>query len=197
MNTFPLKILDVESPFYEGECLSLVIPTSDGQYGIQAGHSAPPAARTMDVLADWTVEDDLKYFAGTATYRTTVTLSPEAAARATRLALGEIPSGLATVEVNGTDCGVVWCAPWEAKAVFRPGTNTIVVRVTNNWHNRLLGDCFLPENARVTRSTLRYWNIPRTKDKDQPWKLTPRVYSGYSAFDPLQPSGLLGPVSVR
>ena len=157
----------------------------------------PPAARTMDALADWTVEDDLKYFAGTATYRTTVTLSPEAAARATRLALGEIPSGLATVEVNGTDCGVVWCAPWEAKAVFRPGTNTIVVRVTNNWHNRLLGDCFLPENARVTRSTLRYWNIPRTKDKDQPWKLTPRVYSGYSAFDPLQPSGLLGPVSVR
>ena len=39
MNTFPLKILDVESPFYEGECVSLVIPTSDGQYGIQAGHS--------------------------------------------------------------------------------------------------------------------------------------------------------------
>ena len=39
MKTFPLKILDVESPFYEGECVSLVIPTDDGQYGIQAGHS--------------------------------------------------------------------------------------------------------------------------------------------------------------
>lgn len=39
MNTFALKVLAAEKPFYEGECISLVIPTINGQYGIQANHS--------------------------------------------------------------------------------------------------------------------------------------------------------------
>ncbi len=39
MNTFSLKVLAAEKPFYEGECMSLVIPTDDGQYGIQAKHN--------------------------------------------------------------------------------------------------------------------------------------------------------------
>ena len=159
--------------------------------------ATPPAPRTMEKLVDWTTVDDLKYFAGTATYKTTVTLTAEEAARATRLSLGELPSGLATVEVDGTDCGIVWCAPWEAKAIFRPGKNTVVVRVTNNWYNRLVGDCFLPSEKRITRSTLRYWNEPRKKDPARPWDIQPTVYSGYATSDPLQPSGLIGPVSVR
>ncbi|MBQ6340216.1 MAG: hypothetical protein IJI36_13835 [Kiritimatiellae bacterium] len=159
--------------------------------------ATPPASRTMEKLADWTTVDDLKYFAGTATYRTTVTLTDKEAARATRLSLGELPSGLATVEVNGTDCGIVWCAPWEAKASFRPGENTVVVRVTNNWYNRLVGDCFLPAEERVTRSTLRYWNVPRKKDPARPWNILPTVYSGYTTYDPLQPSGLVGPLSIK
>ena len=159
--------------------------------------ATPPAARTMEKLVDWTTVDDLKYFAGTATYRTTLTLTAEEAARATRLSLGELPSGLATVEVNRTDCGTVWCAPWEARAIFRPGENTIVVRVTNNWYNRLLGDCFLPPEKRVTKSTLRYWNEARKGDPNRPWSRLPTVYSGYSISDPLQRSGLLGPVVIR
>ena len=159
--------------------------------------ATPPSSRTLDKLADWTTIDDLKYFAGTATYRTTVTLTAEEALGATRLSLGELPSGLATVEVNSTDCGIVWCAPWEAKAIFRPGKNTVVVRVTNNWYNRLLGDCFLPEKDRVTRSTLRYWNEPRKKDPKRPWDIQPTVYSGYSTSDQPQPSGLIGPVTIK
>ncbi len=159
--------------------------------------ATPPAARTMEKLVDWTTVDDLKYFAGTATYRTTLTLTAEEAARATRLSLGELPSGLATVEVNRTDCGTVWCAPWEARAIFRPGENTIVVRVTNNWYNRLLGDCFLSPEKRVTKSTLRYWNEARKGDPNRPWSRLPTVYSGYSISDPLQRSGLLGPVVVK
>ncbi len=39
MNTFPVRILAADHPFYEGECCSLIIPTPDGMYGIQAGHS--------------------------------------------------------------------------------------------------------------------------------------------------------------
>lgn len=38
MNTFDLKILAAEKPLYDGDCISLVIPTIRGQYGIQAMH---------------------------------------------------------------------------------------------------------------------------------------------------------------
>lgn len=44
MNTFALKVLAAEKPFYEGECVSLVIPTINGQHGIQANHSNTIAA---------------------------------------------------------------------------------------------------------------------------------------------------------
>ena len=39
MNSFRLEVLASDKPFYEGECISLVIPTTQGQYGIQAMHS--------------------------------------------------------------------------------------------------------------------------------------------------------------
>lgn len=39
MRAFPLTILAAEKPFYEGECLSLVVPTPQGLYGVQATHS--------------------------------------------------------------------------------------------------------------------------------------------------------------
>ena len=161
--------------------------------------AAPPEARTLPALVDWTTVDDLKYFAGTAVYRTKVTLSAEDAARATTLSLGKVPSGLASVKVNGVDCGMVWCTPWtaEVNGALRAGGNEIEIRYVNNWYNRLLGDCFLPPEKRVTRSTLRYWNEPRKKDPARPWNVQPTVYSGYSTSDPLQPSGLIGPVSLR
>lgn len=44
MNIFTLKVLAAEKPFYEGECISLVIPTVNGQHGIQANHSNTIAA---------------------------------------------------------------------------------------------------------------------------------------------------------
>ncbi len=44
MNVFTLEVLAAEKPFYEGECVSLVIPLSDGQYGIQAKHNNTFAA---------------------------------------------------------------------------------------------------------------------------------------------------------
>ena len=39
MTSFPLHVLTAVKPFYEGECVSLVIPTASGFYGIQAKHS--------------------------------------------------------------------------------------------------------------------------------------------------------------
>ena len=39
MNTFKLHIWASEKPFYDGDCLSLIIPSVDGKYGIMAKHS--------------------------------------------------------------------------------------------------------------------------------------------------------------
>ena len=109
-------------------------------------------------------------------------------------------TGLAHVFVNGKDCGVVWCAPWEAdiSSALREGENEIEIRYTNNWYNRLVGDCFLPADRRITRSTLRYSMKARAKsDPKRPGLLLPTVYSGPAVSDSLQPSGLIGPVNIK
>ena len=111
-----------------------------------------------------------------------------------------MPSGLAHVFVNGKDCGVVWCAPWEADvtSALREGENEIEIRYTNNWYNRLVGDCFLKPEERVTRSTVRYSAVPRARtDPNRPWLMLPTIYSGPAVSDPLQPSGLIGPVILK
>ncbi len=38
MRTFQISVLASDHPFYEGPCESLVVPTMDGAYGIQANH---------------------------------------------------------------------------------------------------------------------------------------------------------------
>ncbi len=39
MKEFHVSILAADSDFYEGPCVSLVVPTIDGEYGILADHS--------------------------------------------------------------------------------------------------------------------------------------------------------------
>ena len=171
--------------------------------------AAPPAPVTMETLRDWTsfgedgkaASTELRYFAGTATYSTTIVGNGERGMGNGEyiLSLGEVPTGLAHVFMNGKDCGVVWCAPWEADvtSALREGENEIEIRYTNNWYNRLVGDCFLPAENRVTRSTVHYWSVPRRKPEGQSrWPLLPTIHSGPSVSDKLQPSGLLGPVRL-
>ena len=167
--------------------------------------AAPPAPIEMPALCDWTTfgengkadSTSLRYFSGTATYRTNLTIPQSSDCT---LSLGRVPTGVAHVFVNGVDCGVAWCAPWEVdvSSAVREGENEIEIRYTNNWYNRLVGDCFLSPEARVTRSTLRYSMKARAKsDPKRPLKLLPTIYSGPAISDPLQPSGLIGPVCIR
>lgn len=39
METFDVHIFAADRPFYEGPCISLVVPTVNGQYGVLAHHS--------------------------------------------------------------------------------------------------------------------------------------------------------------
>ena len=94
----------------------------------------------------------------------------------------------------------MWCAPWEADvtSALREGENEIEIRYTNNWYNRLVGDCFLPAENRVTRSTVHSWSVPRRKPEGQSrWPLLPTIHSGPAVSDPLQPSGLVGLVVLK
>ena len=50
MKTFQVSILVAERPFYEGPCLSLHVPASDGAYGILAGHRNMIAALVPGTL---------------------------------------------------------------------------------------------------------------------------------------------------
>ena len=50
MNEFTLVILAAERTFYEGSCISLVVPITQGQYGIQAMHSNMIAAIVPGML---------------------------------------------------------------------------------------------------------------------------------------------------
>jgi hypothetical protein len=130
-------------------------------------------------LKSWTDFDDpkLKYFSGTLEYTREVELSRDHFGNGKRLwlDLGEIHE-LAEVELNGRNLGIVWKPPFgmDITATARPGKNRLTVRVTNFWPNRIIGDQFLPEAERVTRTNIR--------------QLTQKT--------PLMPSGLLGPVRV-
>ena len=50
MDTFLVHILAADRSFYEGPCVSLTIPTSDGEMGILAHHSSMIAAILPGVL---------------------------------------------------------------------------------------------------------------------------------------------------
>lgn len=51
MNTFEVHIFSADQPCYEGVCESLVVPTSQGQYGILAYHSNMIAAVVPGMLS--------------------------------------------------------------------------------------------------------------------------------------------------
>ena len=44
MTEFKLTILEADSTFYDGNCISIIVPTSEGAYGIQANHENMIAA---------------------------------------------------------------------------------------------------------------------------------------------------------
>jgi hypothetical protein len=123
------------------------------------GWGAPPSL-TLDRLISWTEHPDpgVRFFSGIAECRTEVSV-PAAwlpAGRRTHLDLGELWA-VAEVELNGRNLGVAWKRPFrlEATAALRPGANTLLVRVANNWVNRLLGDSQSSGGPRFTRTNVR------------------------------------------
>jgi len=138
-----------------------------------------PAMVTFDKLMSWTESADagVKYFSGTASYTRTVNAPSEWFILGARLwlDLGDVKE-LAEVMVNGQPLSIVWKKPFRVDVTdaLKPGVNTVEIKVTNLWVNRLIGD----QQPNVTR------------------KYTYTTMSFYQANSPLLPSGLLGPVQL-
>lgn len=63
MKEFNLHILEADSAFYEGPCVSLVVPMPDGQYGILANHINMVAAVSIGTVKYVTPDGENHYVA--------------------------------------------------------------------------------------------------------------------------------------
>jgi hypothetical protein len=138
-----------------------------------------PEMVAFDRLASWSDSSivGVKYFSGTATYSKTIQIPEGALTPGARLwlDLGDVRD-LAEVAVNGKYLGIQWKTPFkvDVTGALRPGSNQIVIEVTNLWVNRLIGD----QQAYALK------------------KYAFTDFEPYKADSPLLPSGLLGPVRI-
>ncbi len=98
---------------------------------------------TRETLFDWSKEEDeqIRYYSGTAIYKTTFRWKNKLKKdEQVYLNLGKI-CDIATVRLNGVDCGTIWTAPYRADitAALKKGMNELEIEVTNTWANALKG----------------------------------------------------------
>jgi len=168
-----------------------------------------PFNRKFATLVDWSKQKDeaLKYFSGTARYGKTIRITSGDIGRNKRilLDLGELHD-IAELEINGQKVGVLWAPPYKTDITpyMKVGTNKLVVLITNNWANRLIGDEQYPadfewgsdrnEEGRAMKA------FPEWFLKNQPRPSTGRktfnLWYYYRQDSPLHPAGLLGPVQL-
>jgi len=166
-----------------------------------------PALMSLHRHAD----DGVKYFSGTATYLNTFQVAEEliAAGRKLYLDLGRVEI-LAEVRVNGTDLGIHWTQPYRVDItdVVHVGENSLEVRVTNLWPNRLIGDEQFPPENEYERGGTQFGasggqivRIPDWYSRGEPKPRGDRIafttYQHYFSDSPLLESGLVGPVRLR
>jgi hypothetical protein len=89
--------------------------------------------------------------------------------------LGSVKN-VAEVFINGKSMGTVWKTPFKVNITegVKKGLNTLEIKVTNLWVNRLVGDAQPDVKTKTTFTTMPF----------------------YQANAPLMSSGLLGPVVI-
>ncbi|MCR8666766.1 glycosyl hydrolase [Aestuariibaculum sp. M13] len=120
-----------------------------------AAYNGPSEALQINQLFDWTTSanDSIKFYSGTATYTKTFNWN-ESKSNDFWLQFDEV-NCIAEVILNNRACGVVWTYPFRINIseVLKTGENTLTVKVTNTWANRLIGDEKLPKDQRLTWTT--------------------------------------------
>jgi hypothetical protein len=132
----------------------------------------------IDSLISWTRFSDnrIKYYSGTAVYTKLFQWKPATVPNSIWLSLEQVEN-IASIKINGKDCGTLWTPPYrlDIASALKTGSNTIEISVANTWANRLEGDQLLPEKQRIT------WTIAPFRLKDKP----------------LLPAGILGDVKIE
>jgi hypothetical protein len=163
---------------------------------------APPSV-TLGTLISWTdhTNEGVRYFSGTATYEKSIEIDADRLkeGREVWLDLGAVKN-FAQVSLNGKDLGVLWKPPFRANltTAAKPGANALVVKVTNLWPNRLVGDEQLPEDREWDGDQLKAWPQWLLDGKPSPTgRLTFTTWHHWKKDSALLESGLLGPVTLR
>lgn len=113
-----------------------------------------PAKIILDTLESWTnhANDGVKYFGGSATYLKMIQADQLwfIAGRRLMLDLGNVKD-VAEVALNGKVLDTLWKAPYriDVTEVIRSGVNSLEIKVTNQWTNRISGDRNLPTDKKV------------------------------------------------
>ncbi len=153
------------------------LPANHWTIAFQAERGAPEGTLPLQGLQSWSESSDagVRYFSGTASYRTTIDGTHTAGERV-YLTLSDLRE-ICTVRINGKDAGTIWSMPYrlDITDALAKGKNSLEIAVTNLWPNRLIGDA----QPGVTR-TYTQTNIRK-----------------YKADSPLLPSGLIGPVAIE
>ncbi|MBN2064392.1 MAG: hypothetical protein JW745_06285 [Sedimentisphaerales bacterium] len=164
----------------------------------------PPKAIELAKLESLTAntDADVRAFSGTAVYQTSFELerSSFAANKRIMLDLGQVEV-MARVLVNGKDLGVFWMDPYRidiTKAACK-GVNTLEVRVTNQWVNRLIGDEFYPDDCQWNSQTISQWPqwLVQKQPRPSQQRQTFSTWKHWTKYDTMLPSGLIGPVYIR
>jgi len=166
----------------------------------------------FETLTDWIqhTEKGIKYYSGTAIYRTEFD-SPEKEEKGTVLIdLGEVKH-IARVKINGNDLGVVWTAPWDVEVpgdMLKDSGNLLEIEVTNVWANRLIGDEQEPEDAEWAPAYSGFKGNGRWMQRFPDWfvndqprpsknRYTFTTWNYFTKDSELISSGLLGPVTLK
>ena len=169
-----------------------------------------PETTTFDNLISWTTRPEfgIKYFSGTGTYVKQFKVAAGLLAKGRRIVLdlGEV-GVIAQVNLNGKQSGVLWKPPFELDVTdaLKVGDNRLVVRITNVWVNRLVGDEQFPDDVGWTgrdgydNGTLAAWPewFVKGEPRPEPRRKTFTSWGHNRKDTPLIESGLLGPVMLR
>lgn len=190
----------VPMKLHKGECVFVVFRSPGKPTGEGVAANYPDPVKVQEISTPWDVSfesafrtpdpirltalenlsenasDSVRYFSGTATYRTRVNLKKAPKGERQMLTFDNVGT-MGKVYVNGKYAGGVWTTPYkvDVTGLIRNGENDIRVEVVNTWVNRIVGDL----------------NLPREEQQ---------VYlfvNPHRADSPLPPSGLIGRARVE
>ena len=125
-----------------------------------AGRGAP-ASIELDTLKCWTKlePEGAQVFSGTARYTTSIQV-PDGfvdSGHILELDLGQVAE-VAEVSVNGATTSVAWKPPYRVNVtgLLKAGTNHLEVKVTNLWHNRIVGDLRYPDAGEFAKTNMKH-----------------------------------------